>query len=134
MPIINEIDEENPKNNRTIDTETGVYLQHIDENLYEGIVIFHYMEKDSKILINTYFSNKINEEKKINDCTYYVNSCEFFGAATRKNYSKIIRDLLEVHGVYYRRREKFENLKQEVRVEFTEKAIASLDQGEKAND
>ena len=27
MPIINEIDEENPQNSRTIDTDTGVYLK-----------------------------------------------------------------------------------------------------------
>lgn len=129
MPIINEIDEENPKNNRTIDTDTGGYLQHIDENLYEGIVIFHYMEKDSKILINTYFSNKINEEKKSIIVLIMLIHVSFLV----RQREKIIRDLLEVHGVYYRRREKFENLKQEIRVEFKEKAIASLDQGEKAN-
>ncbi len=34
MPIINEIDEKNPENSRTVDTDTGVYLRYLGGGIF----------------------------------------------------------------------------------------------------
>lgn len=98
MPIINEIDEENPKNNRTIDTDTGVYLKYVEANGWDRIAIFDIVDGETKIKIYADFSNKIDEEKKINHISYEASIDPLGGLPRRDHYADLIRRLFEVHG------------------------------------
>jgi len=56
MNIVNEIDPENPKNNRTIDLDIGVYLKISSKNPIDNIIIFSIMYYEVYIGIYTYIS------------------------------------------------------------------------------
>ncbi len=133
MPIINEFDEENPKNSRTVDTETGIYLRYLSENLHERVANFHIIDEETILNLHVFFSNTIDEEEKNNDCYYEICTLDFSGIPKRKGYVNEIRRLFEMHGIYYRRRENFEDLKQNVIVDFRPDVVAALKEWEKSN-
>ena len=70
MPIINEIDEQHPENNRTIDTDTGVYLKVIKANGHERVAEYQLVDDTTTVYISAFFSNQLNDELKINDYSF----------------------------------------------------------------
>jgi len=63
--IINEIDEKNSKNNRTIDTETGVYLKVAKTFNREHYVAFNVVDDDLTIIVETTLSRTFVDQEKI---------------------------------------------------------------------
>jgi len=130
MPIINEIDEKDPKNSRTIDTETGVNLQFDYVNGKDWEVGFIINDKKSKIKIDARFTYNLNEEKKTKKYKYFVDNINLYGVPLRKYYFELIKKLLQVHGWQYRRDERrFGNI-QSVEITFEPTAIAKLEEWE----
>ncbi len=134
MTIINEIDKENPKSNRTIDTETGVYLKYIKANGWERIAMFVLSDSGANIHLNVFFSNKLDEEKKTNDYYYQVSIGFLEGTPRRKNYADLIRRLFDVHGWQCRAEERRFGNKEVVKLDFKPEALDELSKWENSND
>jgi len=104
--IINEIDENNSKNNRTIDTENGIYLKAAGANLREHNYFFVIVDGETIINIATERDNKVNKGEKINSVSYKVISVDLLGQPRRKDYRTVIKEVLNEHGDRFRYSEK----------------------------
>ena len=126
MPIINEIDEENAQNSRTINTDTGVYLTYGGANGWERVANFTLCDSDAELTIFVEFSNKLDEENKTNKYKYLITKIDFIGSPNKKGYSEIISQLLNTHGWNYRKNEKkFGNI-QSVDIDFKPQVVEKL--------
>jgi len=119
MPIINEIDEENPKNSRTIDTDTGVYLKldfhHLRERLY-GLSLY---EKDVKVMeIQSTLSTSINEEKKMAFNHHFIGVVVFLSRGNQKKYVSLIEKLLKIHGRNFMFNNRYSQYKEHTQISF----------------
>lgn len=106
MTIVNEIDEENSKNNRTIDTETGVYLKETKYSAKEHEMFFSVTDGETVFNIYAEAWSEFNESREVLNCTYKAINIDFYGAPKRKNYCELIMRLIEQYGWHYRSGEK----------------------------
>ncbi len=97
MVIINEKDEQNPKNSRTIDTDTGVFLEKTGYRGNEALVFFEVTDGD--------FSFRFETELEFRD----TDSGEKLGfyklhnvyPSVGRKYMDIVRNLLKVFNTSY---------------------------------
>jgi len=127
MPIINEIDEDNKKNNRTIDTETGIYLTVNAHDIRDHMYQFSLFEKEKKIIeLWSTVSWKIDDENKIISNQHYIGGATFYTAGAEKKYISIITKILEEHGRGFKaaeRRGKYKELTSVIFVKDTDSLI-----------
>ncbi|MCP4181696.1 MAG: hypothetical protein GY761_00010 [Hyphomicrobiales bacterium] len=98
MAIINEKDEQNPENSRTIDTDTGVYLKLDAHDIRDREYYFSLYDGDKIIEMISYCSWEIDEENKIMRNCHHVGKIFFLGTAIRINYLTLIRNIFSEHG------------------------------------
>ncbi len=154
MPIINKIDEDNPDNNRTVDTETGVCLKYRDHHGPSSTKMFDVYDGPLIFKIFSEVSGRLDEEKKINHENHriyliqiYVGEEYLFTVAgsefrevtsplslpKRKGYADLIRKLLSVHGRYYGLSAKRWGYTDDIKTTFESKILKSLTAWENSN-
>ncbi|MEO1205434.1 MAG: hypothetical protein AAFV45_03810 [Pseudomonadota bacterium] len=120
MPIINQIDEANPKNNRTLDTETGVYLVFREHNGPSRTDIYDIYDEDYHLVIFSEVDGVNDEENRLSHSNHKIQQIrilrgtDFTFAPTpspgtihsppppnRQGYDLLIANLLSAHGSYY---------------------------------
>lgn len=117
MPIVNIVDQESPKNNRTIDTDTGVYLKFKKANGQDRIAVFEFIDGEINITFHAHFSIRIDDELKLTHVLYKI-PIKNYGSWNSSSHNKnLVSNFLEVHGFKYRTDEKYGN-KQVVQIEF----------------
>lgn len=72
MPIINQIDEANPKNNRTLDTETGVYLVFHEHNGRSRTDIYDIYDEDYHLVIFSEVDGVNDEENRLSHSNHKI--------------------------------------------------------------
>ncbi|MCP4096560.1 MAG: hypothetical protein GY748_10000 [Planctomycetaceae bacterium] len=125
MTIINKIDEKNPDNNRTIDTETKMVVRLDGFDIRDRDCFFTLSDGDTDISITARKGWKTDDENKRRDVCYSMDHVETFGVAKRKNYLSNIKEFLSTHGDNFksweRTKQYSETTKVEVRTLVTEK-------------
>jgi hypothetical protein len=114
MPIVNQykVTEDNPKDHKTIDTDTGIYITVTEERPFNPpLYSFLLVDGDFEILFECPFREKeygVNSESGLRDIdvVYSLHSFLISGTPKKRNYLQIFKDLLAVHGRYYRIGEK----------------------------
>jgi hypothetical protein len=130
MPIINEIYEDDPSKNRTVDTETGFYLKLQQQHTLSRSVFFNIFEESGgsmSLECESYsVTTKEQQEKKISQ-----KYCRLDSIRISKNFKfipnkELIERLIIGFGGYYRKGEREHGYTEIVTVEFSERALGQL--------
>lgn len=124
--IVNQIDEKDPENNKTIDTKSGVYLSPSDAYPGDRTYCFDVRDGDTQFDLITEKNGTIDEDKNEYYVSYRLDNVNIYGKPNRRGYVKLIKNLLNVHGNFFRSSERRFGTVQHVKVDVSPGVIAKI--------
>jgi hypothetical protein len=130
MPIINEIYEDDPSKNRTIDTDTGFYLQkQQSHSLSHSISFFIYNSFEEYISLDAESYPIYTDEQREQKISHIYYMIHFIHRNNNFNITptkKMIEDLIVGYGTAYRKFEREYGYIENVTVKFSDRALEQL--------
>lgn len=134
MPIVNEIDEQNPVNNRTIDTNTGVYLKLLGFDKRDRDSFFLLSNEGVEICFTARKSWKEDIKSNVWHFSYFVDQISLPKVSNLRDLKNIIHEFLIAHGDDFRSIERKRGLSEVGTIDFSHTVSVKISKWEELDD